>query len=41
MPPIQFGWSMTAGPLDKTPHGMYMSSLQERLDLVAGHFDSA
>ncbi|HVB23194.1 MAG TPA: LLM class flavin-dependent oxidoreductase [Ktedonobacteraceae bacterium] len=41
MAQIQFGWSMPSGVRDKSQQGIYVSRLQEGLELVAGHFDSA
>src|SRR5579859_5965008 len=41
MAQIQFGWSMPSGVRDKSQQGIYVSRLQEGLELVAGHFASA
>lgn len=41
MPHIQFGWSMPSGVRDKSQQGIYVSRLQQGLELVANHFDSA
>lgn len=41
MPQIQFGWSMPSGVRDKSQRGIYVSRLQQGLELVAHHFDFA
>jgi alkanesulfonate monooxygenase SsuD/methylene tetrahydromethanopterin reductase-like flavin-dependent oxidoreductase (luciferase family) len=41
MAQIQFGWSMPSGVRDKSQQGIYVSRLQQGLELVAHHFDSA